>query len=103
MAKKRAELPTADEALIGRRAEPKPSKTLKPEKTKELKFQPSKDVKVKRIQISVHLTPETLKRIELAKAKLFSEQDIKVTRSDIIEAAVKRAVEDPKLLAKIFG
>lgn len=97
---KRAELPKANDLLIGRK--PLTSKDRKIKSTKGAKFTPPKGEKSKRVQISVHFAPATLKMIETAKYKLFTEYDIKATKSDIIEAAVKENVADPKRLIEIL-
>jgi len=96
---KRAELPKANDVLIGRTHTKKGEKI---EPSKHLKNDTSKDVKMKSVQISVHLSPKALKMIETAKYKLFTEYDIKVTRSKIIETIIKNTVTDKKKLIDLL-
>ncbi|HHF99055.1 hypothetical protein J7L81_04320 [Candidatus Aerophobetes bacterium] len=87
---KRAQLPRANDVLIG--IDPK-------EKERKTKIRKQK---AKSIQISVHLSPETLKMIETAKLKLFTDYDIKLTRSEIIERIIKSTVSDEKKLIELL-
>lgn len=96
---KRAKLPQANNILIGR-AKPK-----EPEKigtSKDVKYKTSKVGKIKRVQISVHFEPETLKLIEAAKYKLFTEYDLKVPKSKIIETVIKNNITDLEKLAELL-
>lgn len=85
---KKAELPSA-EILLGRQPKIQKSKVLKHQSTSK-------------IQASIYFSPEILKALETAKAKLFAEHNIKVTKSEIVERAVEKAISDIDSLSKIL-
>lgn len=91
MSRKRAKLPGA-EALLGH--------NLKSQNTKVLK---SQEVKTVKVQSTVYFSPETLKEMEVAKARLFAEHNLKVTKSEIVEASVRKAISNIDSLVEVLG
>ena len=85
---KKTELPSAD-ILLGRPPKRKESKVLKRQSTSKM-------------QVSIYFSAETLKALETAKARLFADYNIKVTKSEIVEVALQRALADVDSLSEIL-
>ena len=91
MSRKRAKLPGA-EALLGHNLKSQNTKVLKPQ-----------EIKTAKVQSTIYFPPETLKEIEVAKARLFAEHNLKVTKSEIVEASVKKTISNIDSLVEILG
>lgn len=62
--------------------------------TEASKHQDAKESKLQREPTTIRFTKATLKEIARARSHFLLEEDLKVTQSDLVEAAVLRALQD---------
>lgn len=104
MSKKRAKLPGAD-VLFG---DPQTVKqqnisTLKYQDVSQSEHQDVKTEKKQNIMVTLYFLPETIKEIEKAKVKLLIDYDLKTTKSQMVEEAVKNALQNLDLLFSLLS
>lgn len=108
---KRATLPKADELLIGRPVAPTPGHTttaIKNKKTIVLKGKSTIERKgekpkvIQKTQTSIHLTTDTLKRLEEVKYRLFADYNLKAKKSTIVEVALQGGLANLEQLVQVL-
>lgn len=97
-------LPSADEAMLGAAGQ---VAAPKDEKQKSTKAPIAKGAKATtmpkegpREHVSTYLSPSLLKRIEEVRAHLFVERNHKLTKSELIERALRLGLRDPDAILK---
>lgn len=101
---KRIKLPSANDVLIGKT----PAETVKPEEhegTKAPKHYNAKASKhrsearsLSREHLSVYLNPDTISQLDQTRLELRAKTRKKITRSELIERALKIGLQDPTKL-----
>ena len=92
MNKKRATLPKAD-VLFGNTKEDKQQNIF------TAKQQNAKTVKQETVKVTLYFSLDTIKEIEKAKVKLFTDYNIRTTKSLMVETAVKNITQNLNLLS----